>query len=125
MLPVIMGHSPAGASTMQMIHFGQVTRAWLFRKFDFGALNFQHYGQLYPPLYDLSKVRAPVFIYHSTNDWMAAPADVELLNSQLPNVYLKYLVPLTAFNHLDFVWAINVRSLVYNRLLQSIRLMDE
>jgi len=125
MLPVIMAHSPAGASTMQMIHFGQVARAWLFRKFDFGAYNFQHYGQLYPPLYNLARVRAPVFMYHSANDWMATPMDVQLLVNQLPNVRLQYLVPFTWFNHLDFVWAINVRSLVYDRLLQSIRSMDE
>jgi lysosomal acid lipase/cholesteryl ester hydrolase len=73
MLPVIMGHSPAGASAKQMIHFGQVTRSQRFRQYDYGALNLQMHGQLTPPLYDLSRISAPIYLYHSLNDWMATP----------------------------------------------------
>jgi lysosomal acid lipase/cholesteryl ester hydrolase len=73
MLPVLKGHSPAGASAKQMIHFGQIIRGQLFRQYDYGALNLQQHGQLFPPNYDLSRVTAPVFLYHSTNDWLAPP----------------------------------------------------
>jgi lysosomal acid lipase/cholesteryl ester hydrolase len=121
MLPVIMGHSPAGAAAKQMIHFGQVTRAQRFRQYDYGALNLQIHGQLTPPLYDLSRISTPIYMYHSTNDWMATPEDVALLHAELPNVALKYLVSMPEFNHMDFVWAINVRSLLYNRVIQSMR----
>jgi lysosomal acid lipase/cholesteryl ester hydrolase len=48
-------------------------------------------------------------------------SDVELLHRELPNVALKYLVPMPEFNHMDFVWAINVRSLLYERVFQSMR----
>jgi hypothetical protein len=50
--------------------------------------------------------------------------DVERLYRELPNVALKYLVALPQFNHMDFVWAINVRSWLYNRVVQSMRQME-
>uniref|UniRef100_A0A182TAR7 Lipase n=1 Tax=Anopheles maculatus TaxID=74869 RepID=A0A182TAR7_9DIPT len=121
MLPVIHAHSPAGASTMQMIHHAQTIRSRIFRQYDHGAMNMIRYGQLTPPVYNLANVQAPTLFYHSTNDWMAAPGDVELLYRELPNVVKRYLVPLPAFNHLDFVWAINVRSLLYNELLADLK----
>uniref|UniRef100_A0A182UBJ7 Uncharacterized protein n=1 Tax=Anopheles melas TaxID=34690 RepID=A0A182UBJ7_9DIPT len=121
MLPVIHAHSPAGASTMQMIHHAQTIRSRIFRQYDHGPMNMVRYGQLTPPVYNLANVQAPTLLYHSTNDWLAAPADVELLYRELPNVVKRYLVPLPAFNHLDFVWAINVRALLYNELLADLR----
>ena len=121
MLPVIKAHSPAGASTKNMLHYAQIVRSWQFRQYDHDALNYYRYGQLTPPLYRFTTHTAPVSFYHSTNDWMATPNDVEILYSMMTasRVQLKYLVPQTAFNHMDFVWAINVRSLVYNRVVQD------
>jgi hypothetical protein len=43
--------------------------------------------------------------------------DVEELASKLPNLLGKFLVPLPAFNHLDFLWAIDQDKLVYNVIL--------
>ena len=34
--------------------------------------NLYTYGQFTPPDYDLSKVTAPVALYYSQNDWLAA-----------------------------------------------------
>lgn len=119
MLPVIKGHSPAGASVKQMLHHAQSVRSWIFRQYDFGNLNYYRYGQLVPPNYRFKGHTAPLAFYHSANDWMATPNDVNLLASQVNNIQLKYLVPQMAFNHMDFVWAINVRSLVYNRLVED------
>ncbi|XP_058456628.1 lipase 3-like [Malaya genurostris] len=122
MLPVIHAHSPAGASAMQMIHHGQTTRSRIFRRYDHGiAINNIRYGQPTPPRYDFSNVQAPTFLYHSTNDWLAAPEDVELLRQELPNVHKTYLVRMREFNHMDFVWAINVRSLLYDELLADLQ----
>lgn len=122
MLPVMHGHSPAGASAMQMIHHAQTVRSQIFRQYDFGPTqNMIRYGSLTPPNYNLNNVQAPTLLYHSTNDWLATPEDVLLLASQLPNVRKRYLVPMHEFNHMDFVWAINVRSLLYNELLADLR----
>ncbi|XP_055677535.1 lipase 3-like [Lutzomyia longipalpis] len=125
MLPVINGHSPAGASTRQMIHFGQVTRHRIFRQYDHGpAMNQIIYGQLVPPLYNLHLISSPVFLYHSFNDWLAAPEDVDLLHRRLPNVRVKHLVSMMEFNHLDFVWAINQRTLLHEHVIRNMRAME-
>lgn len=126
MLPVIKGHSPAGASAMNMIHYAQIVRSRIFRRYDHEALNYQRYGQLTPPLYRFTGHRAPVSFYHSTNDWLAGPNDVDILYAQMgaSQVQLKYLVPQATFNHMDFVWAINVRSLLYNRVVQDLAKWD-
>lgn len=125
MLPVINGHSPAGAATMQMIHYGQIVRFRAFRKYDHGWwLNTILYGTTIPPRYNLDRVTAPVALYHSTNDWMASPPDVRLLRSDLPNVVLDYLVPMPEFNHMDFIWAINQRTLLHERVISHMEEMN-
>jgi hypothetical protein len=45
--------------------------------------------------------------------------DVDHLASQLPNLLGKFLVPLPAFNHLDFLWAIDGDTLVYNKVISQ------
>lgn len=73
MLPVILGHTPAGASTHTLIHFAQGVNSHKFRPFDYGKKeNLKIYGVPEPPPYDLSKVSAPVALYWSDNDWLAA-----------------------------------------------------
>jgi lysosomal acid lipase/cholesteryl ester hydrolase len=126
MLPVIKAHSPAGASTKNMLHYAQIVRSATFRQYDHESLNYYRYGQLFPPTYRFTGHTAPVSFYHSTNDWMATPNDVNILYSRLGSsqVQLKYLVPQTAFNHMDFVWAMNVRSLVYDRVVQDMAKWD-
>lgn len=123
MLPLLNAHSPAGASSRQMIHFGQVIRSMQFRRFDFGLLgNWQQYGQATPPFYNLWRVRAPTHLYYGANDWLVVPLDVGFLNVGLPNVRLLYLVPMPLWNHLDFVWAMRVRQFVYQPLVTTMRL---
>lgn len=43
--------------------------------------------------------------------------DVKQLESELPNVAVSYLVSDSKFNHMDFLFAIDVQELVYNRVL--------
>lgn len=117
MLPVIMGHTPAGASTDQMIHYGQGIRAGHFRKYDFGALNIFHYGSFTPPNYKLGNVKAPVSLYYSLNDLLSEPVDVEKLWHSLGNPVHKIQISDPRFNHFDYVWAIDQRTLVYDRLV--------
>lgn len=127
MLPIIHAHSPAGASVMNMLHYAQIVRGGIFRQYDHGANNLFIYGQLLPPRYNFNGHTAPVHFYHSTNDWMATPLDVMTLYNMMGaqrGVKLLYRVPQTLFNHLDFVWAINVRNLVYNRMVEEMRQYD-
>jgi len=78
MLPVILGHTPAGASTHTLIHFAQGINSGKFRQFDYGKKgNIKRYGQEEPPEYPLGNVSAPVALYWSQNDWLA-PKDVSI-----------------------------------------------
>lgn len=47
--------------------------------------------------------------------------DVEALVGELPNVVDQFLVEYQYFNHLDFLLAKNVKSLVYDRVISVIQ----
>ncbi|XP_037024933.1 lipase 3-like [Bradysia coprophila] len=121
MLPVIMGHTPAGASTDQMIHYGQGIRTGRFRKYDYGALNIIQHGSFTPPNYKLANVQAPVSLYYSLNDLLSEPVDVDTLWQGLGNPVHKILINDPRFNHFDYVWAIDQRTLVYDRVVDIMR----
>ncbi|XP_072937332.1 lipase 3-like [Epargyreus clarus] len=118
MLPVVLGHTPAGASTRQMIHFGQIYNSNKFTNFDHGWIsNKFKYGSFKPPAYNLSAIRTPVFLHYADNDWLSTPPDVEKLMGEVQSVIGKFRVPLAKFNHLDFVFANDAEKLIYNRVI--------
>lgn len=43
--------------------------------------------------------------------------DVDKLYKELGNPYGKFRVPHDKFNHLDFMWAIDVKDLLYDKIL--------
>lgn len=81
-MPVILSHSPAGASTKTIIHYGQEITSGRFQYYDYGTKgNMNMYNRTTPPDYDLSKVNVPVGIFWSENDWLASPVVGLLLYS--------------------------------------------
>ncbi|CAH1105288.1 unnamed protein product [Psylliodes chrysocephalus] len=117
-IPLLMAHYPAGAATKQLIHYTQEVNSAKFEQFDYGPIkNYNLYGSIFPPDYDLSKITAPIHFIYSSNDWTAAVIDVKRLYSQLPNGKELYNVPLQTFNHLDFLVGNDVVELVYNKIL--------
>jgi len=118
LLPIIMGHTPAGSSTKQMLHYAQEIRSGYFRKYDYGfSGNLEHYGENVPPNYNLGAITAPVYLFYSHNDWLAAEKDVLRLYDKLPNCLGKFLVADDKWNHLDYLWGIDVDTLVYNKVV--------
>ncbi|KAK7863075.1 hypothetical protein R5R35_010999 [Gryllus longicercus] len=117
MLPVILGHTPAGASTNELLHYAQEIVSFKFRQWDYTATNLFHYGSLTPPKYKLSKVTAPVALFYSGNDWLAAIKDVDKLYSEISNPIGKFKNSHSKFNHLDYLWAIRAKELVYDQVL--------
>uniref|UniRef100_A0A8D8WS60 Lipase 3 n=1 Tax=Cacopsylla melanoneura TaxID=428564 RepID=A0A8D8WS60_9HEMI len=118
-IPAIVGHDPAGVSTKTILHNAQfINRLNTFRRFDYGLANPQHYNSLEPPDYNISAIRSKVALFYGPNDLLANEIDVKLFYSQLPNPIGLFKVNLTKFSHLDFLWAKDVRSLVYNQLVQ-------
>lgn len=107
-----------GSSVDQLIHYAQGINSAKFRMFDFGLTkNLLRYGSLSPPNYDLKSVTAPVFLHYSDNDWMAAVRDVDELASKLGNLFGKFRVPDAKFNHLDYTYATDADTLLYNRVI--------
>ncbi|XP_059483957.1 uncharacterized protein LOC132201648 [Neocloeon triangulifer] len=116
-MPIIISHTPAGASSKTVLHYTQEINSDKFRQYDYGYFdNMDHYGQHAPPQYDLSKITANIYLHYSENDWMSHPNDVTQLYNQLASCQGKFRVPLPEFNHLDFLWAIDVKTLLYNTI---------
>ncbi|KOB72805.1 Acid lipase-2 [Operophtera brumata] len=120
LLPIILGHVPAGASTRTLIHYAQeIKNKGRFQMFDFGPSgNFKLYGTINPPKYPVHEITLPIALFSSDNDLLASDIDVTNLYIQLANPIEHYVVPFKEFNHMDFLWAIDAPTLVYDKLLQ-------
>ncbi|XP_063930038.1 lipase 1-like [Zophobas morio] len=116
-LPVLMGHLPAGASTRQVVHYGQEIVSGYFRQYDFGDDNMDVYGSSEPPSYDLSLITAPSYLFYSHNDWMAAEVDVVRLCEEMGDSCNKFLVSEDSFNHLDYLIGMRAPELVYAKVI--------
>jgi len=128
LLPVILGHVPASTASKQIIHYGQLIKSGMlflpgkFKHYDHGILSNKNiYGSYKPPLYDLSKITAPVHLYYSENDWLANVKDVEKLYSELGNPSGKTLIADKKFNHVDYMWAKDVKKLVYDQIISLMK----
>lgn len=125
MLPVILGHTPAGSSVRQLAHYGQGVEDKRFRRYDFGTVrNLRIYGRRNPPAYNLSKVTAPVFLHYSDNDLFANVNDVKALFRDLGAPIGLFRVADARFTHIDFTWGIDAKTLVYDRVINLMRAMD-
>lgn len=122
-LPVLLGHTPSGASAKQFVHYGQNIIAKDFRKYNYGTRrNLKHYGSTLPPKYALHRITAPVSLFYSEGDWLAHPDDVDSLYAQLPNVVDMHKVQFKHFSHLDFLLAKDFKILIYDRLRKLLSL---
>ncbi|XP_011865874.1 PREDICTED: lipase 3-like [Vollenhovia emeryi] len=127
-LPAALGHVPSTTATKQLIHYGQLIKSGTFlfsgkfKKFDYGTLgNKNVYGTWNPPNYNLSRVTAPIHLYYSENDWLANVQDVEKLHSELTNPTGLTLIDDENFNHVDYMWAKDVKTLVYDQIISTMK----
>ncbi|KAG0704765.1 Lipase 3 [Chionoecetes opilio] len=118
-LPVLLAHTPAGTSVRTVSHYLQLVNSGSFSQYNYGKLpNLAQYGSFTPPEYKLQHVTVPVALFWSAADWLAAPQDVNRLETVLPNVVLSKQVKSSRFSHLDFVWASDAKDLVYRDVLK-------
>ncbi|XP_015184619.1 PREDICTED: uncharacterized protein LOC107070697 [Polistes dominula] len=122
LLPVILSHAPAGASTKTLIHFLQEVKSAKFRQFDYGTKkNRQMYNSIIPPEYNISTITVPIALYYGSNDWFINVKDLFKVSKELKNVIDVYKVPFEKFNHVDFMWAVDAPKLVYSRILRTMK----
>lgn len=115
----VVAHLPAGGSVRSIEQYGQAVTSGEFTKYSFGPMiNSQVYGTAEPPQYNVSKVTAPVTLYSAVEDWLAHPADVARLQSELPHAE-SYEVPEPHFSHMDFQFSTKAAELVYKKIIDS------
>ncbi|XP_053607253.1 lipase 3-like [Plodia interpunctella] len=119
MTPLLLGHAPAGASILQMIHYGQSINSKKFRRFNYLPIkNIEVYGRPTPPDYDLNRVTVPTYLHYGYADLQADYRDINYLGDMLPNVAGRIPVPRESFNHLDFIWGIDAKAQLYDKLIE-------
>jgi len=125
LLPDILHHTPAGASTHTLLHYAQEHTTGGFHAFDWGSdrLNNQHHQSTKPPVYDLAKVTTPVALYWCDHDYFAEPGDILNTIMGLPNIVpgMNLEIEFKEFTHLDFLWGIDADKYVYKPLLDNLQ----
>ncbi|KAL6256294.1 hypothetical protein P5V15_012410 [Pogonomyrmex californicus] len=122
LLPKIVAHSPAGGSIQTVDHYSQNILASNFQNYDYGITeNYKRYKQKTPPSYDVKKITTPIILFYAANDVLTTKENTLELSKRLPNVLLTEEVPYKLFNHVDFLWGIDVKTLVYDRILELIQ----
>jgi len=118
---IYMSHTPAGTSVRNMYHFMQLVQDEKFQKYDYGTWeNLKKYKSLYPDEYDLTAIQNKVVLFYGKSDWLTHPSDVAWLSQQLPNVH--DTVKIEDYDHFDFVWGLNAREKIYNRIIADSQL---
>lgn len=126
LLPVFLGHNPAGAAVRQILHYAQVQRFGRFARYDHGVLeNLARYGSARPPEYDVARVRVPTTLHYGMSDTNALVQNVELLARRLRGTRaVLRRVPRPSFNHYDFIWGSDARVQLYDAVLDAMRAHD-
>ncbi|KAI8442391.1 hypothetical protein MSG28_005909 [Choristoneura fumiferana] len=125
MIPVKLGHTPAGAAVRQLVHYGQSVKDKEFSRFDHGTLkNRRVYGSYRAPRYNLGAITTPVFLHYSPQDPLANVNDVDRLFRELGRPVGKFRIPHDSFGHLDFIWGVDAKVLVYDRVINLLKSMD-
>lgn len=125
LIPLIMGHFPAGTSSNLAAHFAQFILKDSFGQYDYGrALNLRHYNSTEPPTYNLKSIRVPITLIYGENDILADTTDVLKLRAQLPMVLDAFPAKSPYFNHVDFLWSTNVTEQINNPIKEILQKTD-
>jgi len=124
MLPVIIDHLPAGTSTYTVLQYAQEINTKTFSGFDWGSpeANIAHHGEIRPPLYNLSNVNTPIALFFGDNDWLVASGDMMKIVTECQDVIVGlYEVAWQGWNHLDFLYAIDVNKFVNEPFIETLK----
>ncbi|XP_059046946.1 lipase member K-like [Achroia grisella] len=121
-LPVAVGHFPAGSSLKNFLRWGQMVTNG-FAEYDYGATeNLKLYGQEKPPLIDLSPVTMRWVFIVSENDYVSDVKDVETLVSALTHSDAEMCILADkTFGHVDYVYADNLAKYVAPQILSAVK----
>ncbi|CAL8131343.1 unnamed protein product [Orchesella dallaii] len=89
-------------------HGVQMVKACEFLRYDFGERrNLLEYGSANPPVYNLSSMTVPTYIFYGEGDNFLTPWDMARMKAAIPKQFVKgfYQVDWPKFNHIDFLIA--------------------
>lgn len=110
----------------QLFHYGQLIRSHRFCQYDHGTQrNLEIYNRTTPPDYNLHNCTARVAIIYADHDTITPAKDVRHLPDVLPNVMVIHRVDDDTFNHIDFIWATDAKELVYDYIVDWMRIEEE
>lgn len=120
---VLVGHDPSGTSVMNMAHWKQILDNKRFQAYDYGSskANSAHYGQPYPPIWNLNQIRVPMRLFAGSSDLLADLTDVNFLWDSLDSSVKKFLKVYNA-GHCTFMWGNDVKPWmtdVFNMLVEE------
>ena len=102
---VLVGHDPSGTSLQNMEHWKQIVLSGKFQAYDFGSAkeNNKHYGQPYPPEWNISNVRTPLRWFGGSSDELADLTDMNFAWSQM-NKAAQGFYKIYDAGHCTFIW---------------------
>ncbi|XP_072726585.1 lysosomal acid lipase/cholesteryl ester hydrolase-like [Ciconia boyciana] len=114
-----VGHSPAGTSVQNIIHWHQITHADQFQAYDYGSKeNMKKYNQSAPPAYKIEKISTPIAVWSAGHDKFADPKDVAKLLPRITNLIYHEHFP--AWGHLDFIWGLDATEKMHWKIIEII-----
>ncbi|EDV32373.2 uncharacterized protein Dana_GF15804 [Drosophila ananassae] len=124
LIPLFLGHAAAGSSVKSLLHYLQLVYNEGFLKYDYYEENPRIYGRDSPPQYDLANVDCKIALHYGKNDKLTAAIDVQNLRKTLPNVILDNLISNERFNHIDFIWGNDVKTMLYDDVMEIMKKVE-
>ncbi|CAD5218758.1 unnamed protein product [Bursaphelenchus okinawaensis] len=124
-MPVFTTHIPAGASTALVQKYCQtelnVTGGFRWYRYPTDAENIAAYGSVDPPLYNLTRMEVPLYLYSTPDDWLTTLANLEedILPNLAPGV-LQEDNRYPGFAHMDLIWGLNATDAIFNKIIATI-----
>ncbi|KAK7266930.1 hypothetical protein RIF29_19591 [Crotalaria pallida] len=118
---ILMSHGqPQPTSTKTLGHLAQIVRYRNLAKFNYQgpSTNMEHYGSIFPPVYNLTNIPRdlPLFLSYGGQDALADVEDVQNLIDRLKSHDANKLNVqfIKDYAHADYVMAVNAKERVYN-----------
>ncbi|XP_031490763.1 triacylglycerol lipase 2-like isoform X2 [Nymphaea colorata] len=124
---VFLRNEPQPTSTKNMVHLAQIVRHGTIAMYDYGIHeNLAQYGQIEPPIYNMSGVPndLPLFLSYGGQDALSDSLDVELLLATLgtsvrgDDLVVQFV---RDYGHADFVMGTNAKHDVYDFVIEFFR----
>ncbi|GMT11510.1 hypothetical protein PFISCL1PPCAC_2807, partial [Pristionchus fissidentatus] len=118
---VYLASIPAGSSTKNCVHWAQICHRKQNLRYDYGkAKNMEKYGQPSPPSYNISRIRTPLHLFWSREDWLADDVDIRMFLDVVDPSIIKSAEIIPGFNHFDFIFGKDAGDRVFKHILNRI-----